>query len=664
MSLHASYRFALVCLPVALALAGAPGCYAEGPEVDVATPSSTPMSNPPPSGSTGCSGTQWIGLKTTAACPAAAPNWTAQPLFSAPQPAALQHHCSYTWANSAAGPTAADIAALQTTLTLAGVTSLSEDCMIVGGLGDETLVNQEVRPKLHDALLSSAGAVAALPSSRSRSTIRVAVIDSAPQREDGSIPHGSSDHGYSMGWLAKSLSCPAGPFDPSCKTFVTTYLGLPLLKPDTWDTINGGFFGAAGHLAKAIHDATNAWMAQAQFGQSRLIINLSVGWQPGFADCPMYTGPSQPISGDVPKDSVFGALLEASCHGALIVAATGNHPGAGAFDPGPTCPAAWEAVRAPTQAECDAYFGDTHYNDGLPAGAAVFPSANQGPFPLVYGVGGVSWSGVPLSTSRPSSVSRLVAPAFGGAAGAPGEVPASPLTGSSVATALVSGAAAALWSYAPSLSAHALMAHVKNSGPVVEVPAGLRNPVFMNPPQHVHRLSLCAGLQAICNDVASCVAPSCGPAQPLVIDEETEGTINKFYGDAMVVNATLAQEGAPASDVYQDIAIPPWNHPLPVEPTCGGPCGYKPGAQKVEIAINPAYHGGTLTSPALVLFDAGGQRRVLKPANMISLQQGSKLILNGMTPPAGFTPVQAMLVFRGQTIYGDDVSVSEQILIR
>ncbi len=274
-------------------------------------------------------------------------------------------------------------------------------------------------------------------------------------------------------------------------------------------------------------------------------------------------------------------------------------------------------------------------------------------------------NGVALTTSRPSSVSRLVAPAFGGAAGAPGEVPASPLTGSSVATALVSGAAAALWSYAPGLSAHELMTHIKTSGSVVEVPAGLRNPAFMNPPQAVHRLSLCAGLQSLCNNgVVSCDAPSCGPVQPLVIDKETEGSINDFYGDAMVVNATLAQEGAPASDIYQDVAIPPWNHPLPVEPTCGGPCGYKPGAQKVEISINSAYHGGTLTSPALVLFDAGGQRRVLKLTNMISLQQGSKLILNGMTPPPGFTPVQAMLVFRGQTLYGQDVSVTEQIMIR
>ena len=668
----------------ALALTSAVGCHG-GPALEISPPPLTTLGGPPPSGATGCNSQRWVGAKTiTTTCPIVA-GWNEGFLFSAPAPAALADDCVYAWGTPAVPPTAADIAAMQASLGAAGVVALTEDCVIVGALSGEPLVNQAARPWLRDSILAGAGALPTLPANRHRTPIRLAVADTSPTSLPGVIPHGNSDHGYSVGWLAQQIGCPEGLQHPSCLTTVATNLALPYISKDTQDDENGGYFGTPTQVAKAIHQAVHDWRGQAAFGQPRLVVNLSLGWQPYDYACPAYPSPSvpAPTQGQIDKDAVFGALIEASCNGAIIVAAAGNHPGGPSVDPGPTCPAAWEAVRAPTEQECEDFLG-SGYTAGLPDLPLFTNEANPtgGPPPLVYGVGGVDHTGKAMPTTRPGSLGRLAAIGLHGVAGASDAELAAPLSGSSVAAALVSGAAAALWSYAPGLTASEIMSILQHSG--VQVPAvatDLRNPAIT---ASTKRVSLCLALSELCStdpdagcSLAPCPALPASTTQnlpiPSMLPYDVAGALDTFYGsegtDYLEFEGVAA---VPPNEQYQGLAVPPWSHPQPIEPTCGGPCAYYTGSKRLVISINPAYDGPPLRNPALILRDAEGLPRILTPnpasqGKLVSLSgglhAGDRLVLLDVAAQPGFVPVRATLVFRSESMLGEAASVTEEILL-
>lgn len=242
--------------------------------------------------------------------------------------------------------------------------------------------------------------------------VRVAVIDTAPQ----SRPNARSLHGVLMAMIIESLT-----MDGAVE--VLTYPGLPRDRSGKPNLDEGGYYGYQSDLAFAIADALGDW-EKASPGAGPLILNLSVGWDPAS-------------SGD--SSLVAEQLVRARCAGALIFAAVGNrHPRV--CTSGPTGPAS--LASSPSAATCEA--------TGKP------PSS-----PLVVPVSAVDHAGQPLDLSRANAPLAAL--------GVDAVVPLDgryygPMSGSSVATAVVSGLAARAWTKRPDLAANDLTAELYRSG--------------------------------------------------------------------------------------------------------------------------------------------------------------------------------------------------------
>ncbi len=299
---------------------------------------------------------------------------------------------------------------------------------------------------------------------------RIALVDTAPARNSTGYwdPAG---HAHTLGRLIADATCPYGLNSLSgvCLSKVHYQLALPLVRTTSGyaqDPINGGYFGRVSHLGTAIVDAVMDWEQTRVSPQEKLVVNLSVGWL-GRTDSSEFGDLSEgwrpPTQGMQPKTAatraVAAGLAYVICRGGLTFAAAGNATGGRDFTDGPLYPARWETAYAPTPQQCQTYFGAT-----VPQGYVT----NR---PLVYAVSGVDGTH-PIVNARPGS--RAPRQAAGAAAvtsqasngpvvqtgtllvarmvsrGAASPTPM--LTGSSVATAVASMAAAQMWAFDPSLT--------------------------------------------------------------------------------------------------------------------------------------------------------------------------------------------------------------------
>lgn len=206
--------------------------------------------------------------------------------------------------------------------------------------------------------------------------------------------------------------------------------------------------------------------------------------------------------------AVLEELEAAACQGALLVAAAGNNPLVSPQRRGPMLPAAWETLPAPDAARCGELLGPT----------AVLPSnAPAGAYrPLVYAAGGVNDNDSPIVLTREDGLARVVAPASllaafpanrseAGYAAVCGIGTAGglcdhtyPMTGTSVAAAVVSAAAAAVWAYQPTWDAHQVMDAVYASGAALDpVQASFSQGATSlgTSAERVHRVSICRAAQ-------------------------------------------------------------------------------------------------------------------------------------------------------------------------
>jgi hypothetical protein len=185
---------------------------------------------------------------------------------------------------------------------------------------------------------------------------------------------------------------------------------------------------------------------------SRLVINLSVGWDAGRGYETVGTRTTYSAL------AVQAALKHASCKGAIVIAAAGNKSGAPETT-GAMYPAAWEALPAPNKDVCQSFEGA-----GYPelVHDAIFPKTGVYR-PLLWGASGVDAHDRAIASTRTGGVARLV--------GYADEVVARDgsnftpnLTGSSMAAAMVSGVATAAWGYAPTMTPADLMTLVYDKG--------------------------------------------------------------------------------------------------------------------------------------------------------------------------------------------------------
>lgn len=171
----------------------------------------------------------------------------------------------------------------------------------------------------------------------------------------------------------------------------------------------------------------------------KLVINLSVGWEPG----PSSADPCGRTTSAA--ESVYTALARASCAGAVVVTAAGNVTPKGAS--GAVCPALWanDVVDCAGQA------------DALVPGSTV---------PVLYAAGGIDYAGAPISGHRTGSWPLLTALAHQGVA-FPGQTPPPGLlmhSGTSVAAAVVSALVSRRWAGNLGLDAAGVVQALYDSG--------------------------------------------------------------------------------------------------------------------------------------------------------------------------------------------------------
>jgi subtilisin family serine protease len=472
--------------------------------------------------------------------------------------------------------------------------TLAADCKVTAPLApppppyanfaDHPMVWQKLRQTLIANLVPPAAPVTGSP-------IRIAVVDSSPDDtapSTGQAGLGPSPHGPTLGRIIRELTCPPDMDGPTCvgrianhRAFTLTSGGLPVPPRQ------GGFYGSQLDLAQAINRAVAAWQMEA--GGTPLVINLSVGWEPFRG----YEGTFKPDSAPAdagrdmrgPVQALFAAIAHARCLGALVIAAAGNRTAAtdGISTTGATYPGVWETTRALPDPECATRYG------GMP------PLAGGGPYrPLVYAVGGLDGNDDPTFLTRTRGRPRLAAYSENATASKDPTLDqraAGVLTGTSVAAAVTSAAAALVWSQDPTRTGTQVMDILYDTGPTVS-----GNPDLcltgMSCKQ-VHRLDLCAAVAT-----AKACPPGPAPCQPVRCTSATppRGVPSWSSTDWSTVTLDVTHMSpiyaptiAVAPVVSPDLLFPtnagqPYVGPQPGGDGCNGVCGIGGSGRPAAIA--------------------------------------------------------------------------------
>ncbi len=410
--------------------------------------------------------------------------WSASPVFSASAPGMLAGYCQYEWADPLTPP---DLSVLDNGIAACLASpddAPASDCNDVRPQADPltAVASGPLRDEFYAQVERTAGGVPGL----SQVPVSVAVLDTHnPANADN--PY--TGHGHAMRAIITSLMCAAG--DASCPSQLFYRLSMPRDRLGELQLGTGGILGSFTDVATTVEEALIQWV---QEPGERLVINLSLGWMPTSLQSPETWSP--------PERAVYDAVRVASCSGALIVAAAGNHSGTmESCTDGPLAPAAWEVLPAPTEPECIALGIPTPPKLGTHRVHA--PGTFVGPTPLVHAVSGVDAHNESLSSTQGGSRPRLAAYAFAASADSPSGM-TEPVSGSSVAAVVGSSVAATMWTHWPELSAPEVMEFVYQGGTIVPGQTA-DHPV----PVPIHRISACEALQAACSADGSCVSMSC-----------------------------------------------------------------------------------------------------------------------------------------------------------
>ncbi|MDQ2644195.1 MAG: S8/S53 family peptidase [Myxococcota bacterium] len=390
--------------------------------------------------------------------------------------------------------------------------------------------------------------------------VRVAVIDTAAGTWSD---RDNNPHGKAVGTLVRDTAC----LDPtSCKVQVENYLGLPLIRVMNTpgrvvirqDLVRGGAFGSHGDLARAIVRAVADNPTPNE--PTPTVINLSVAYD---SDELLATG--EPDPNDFENAVVLEALEYARCHDALILAAAGNGRVPAIDEQKPALPARWTGRRALDAATCSA-----RYN--------VTPAVSGGP--LLYAVSGVDFAAKPLLNTRGAGQSMLTALGFAVVREDPDGGFTRILSGSSMATATVSGLAAALWSHAPAgTTGDAIIRELYDVSEGIAAAADFApyqpsNTKFFNSARRLTRCSIANSSFG----VAQCTAVAPVTTVP-------DSVVPDLPEDA--VDGTKVDDYAPEPGIYPlDF---PWLRPQPEgEPGCTS-CSIKLALNRIDLILRSGF---------------------------------------------------------------------------
>lgn len=492
-------------------------------------------------------------LGNQAGCPAVA-NWIDSRLFPGAT-GALSRYCVYEW-NGAGVVDAEDIANIGPSLHMSAP---EPDCEIVLAQSLDPL-SLAVAPLLRTIFLASINSPdpATLPVNPNLAPVEVAVIDTVPEPSP-SAPN--SPHGKFMADIIEDVACPDG---TSCAVTIRRQLGLPRVQGGEVDSVRGGLYGSWLDLAGAIYRAVDEW--EDLNGSAKLVLNLSVGWEPELYG----------VSGSaLPVDAIHEALEYARCKRALIVVAAGNEGWLCAT--GPLLPGGFEVDAAPDVARCEEL--------------GVYDSPGYGPgyHPLVYSVGGLDLLDRRMPGTRVDGRPRLAATATHAIAGE-GELTTA-LTGTSVASASVAGAAALVWSWHPGLSASEVMEQVYQKGsprPTLADYAGANASSLQ-----IRELDVCKALNlgqactpATTTNMADVFAELGSiPHDDLVVPSFIhQDQCDPACGDPLIAHSTTV--GDPCPEVFTPEL--PYTEPQPTQPACPN-CTLKKSDGTIKASLDTAY---------------------------------------------------------------------------
>jgi hypothetical protein len=249
-------------------------------------------------------------------------------------------------------------------------------------------------------------------------------------------------------------------------------------------------------------------------------------------------------------------LQKAACEGALIFAAAGNR--SPVSKDGALFPAAWEVEAQPSDETCkDLGSPRAERQHNQQEAQENTEEESTAYAPLLYAVGGVDQYDVPLVTTRINGQARLTA--YGLAVVTDDVRPTVAYTGSSMATAVLSGVAAAAWSYAPQLTAAELVAKLYGAGNVVDPVYGVPSVCLGGVACHslpIRRVSVCSGLGAV-GVTSTCTAPGAMAGAPASMPTVPTG-----------MNATSACTGPLCPPDTSGSSAEAWVNPQPGVPLC------------------------------------------------------------------------------------------------
>lgn len=496
-----------------------------------------------------CANWRWIGIsRPEAQCPEI-PGWTVRPLFPQLAPVRqksggycdqdsdkvpsleligeLNRFCVYEAKDKRLGDS------LFPPVASTELVRLDQDCAALSTSGETKQTSEAWRDSFR-RLQTQVGLPQVMLPVADPLSVRLAFLDTEPTREE--LPRRDqprrSPHGYTLAHVARHLVCPGG----NCAAQITTQLALPIIEFDAkhrkltkTDTVQGGYLGMQSDLAVAIWKAVDAWKKNRKEGSHQhLVLNLSLAWDPE-----LFSGLDEDSVDEMKAgtQAVYRALQYAAGFDALVLAAAGNQKGEPCNNFGPLLPAAWES-RAPQEKCCG--------------------ELCQKAQPLLYAVGGVDSSGQPLVNARRGGMPPRAAYGENSAvASLESDKPTASLTGSSVATAVVSSIAAVVWASFPHLTSAQVMEVLDESGDPLDLPAsfGVRASASLatSGKQRVHRLSLCSALLKACEKHGPChPQPSCDPWTP-----------------ELSVSASAFRSKTWVPDSCQ-----PWLYPQPQSPPC------------------------------------------------------------------------------------------------
>lgn len=598
-------------------------------------------------------------------CPAplgsASGSWSQERLFGSGRPAELAAYCLYRW-NGNAAP---DLAALPPAGGVPAPDWMDPDCRVVVPIAAPNAYETLAAPALQSAFLDQVEALQFLPGEGHPEPTKVVVVDASPTAGFPDPTPGFIEHGFLVGQIVRRLGCPT---PGACLTQVSSQLAMNLRQlSGGWIEANeeGGSFGYQSELALAILQGYEA--AAASSPSRRIIINLSVGWDPktGGGDYVGVNWKGQPN----PAKAVHTAITKVACEGALVIAAAGNDSGGPSAD-GPMYPGGWEQKAAPDATRCAGGLGG--------GGLAVSGSPYR---PLLHAVGGVDGQDKPLAVGRALGMPPLVAPSDhvtleyrqGAATNFTGVY-----SGTSMSAAVASGIAGAVWAYRPTLSPADVMQVLRNAAVTLPGPVDFCGPGAPCP-MNQRRLSLCRSVAAACGPSPHCgVAPVCGSPNP---GRDARATGILWSGiTATEFNGATAHHSNPSpwpcSGDFLSVAPPgpadgmwcpvrqfyanesaPWVYPQPLVHPCPT-CALDIYALYIGISNEAPLD---MSYPQLILLTETGDKKTIELDLGEDLKPGATLKVTGL----GFTSEDLKLIDKASfdVRVGDKFTVSSPVLI-